>query len=116
MNHKSEMLTLVLLLIRADTSSYHNSPSHSLLILFLLPFLLVDKLFHAFAQIRPHDTEGTVGGRGSGLGLVIAKNVITLHGGVVIFETEPGKGSVFGFSIPFELSDGHMASGRFLGE
>ena len=43
-------------------------------------------------------------GRGSGLGLVLAKEIIALHGGSVIVESEEGSGSVFGFCIPFELA------------
>lgn len=69
------------------------------------------KLFHAFAQIRPHDKESD--GRGSGLGLVIAKRVVTLHGGKIIFSSEAGKGSTFGFSIPFQTTEKAYLSGRF---
>ena len=37
---------------------------------------------------------------GTGLGLFMAKKVIVSEGGVLIFETEEGKGSTFGFSFP----------------
>ena len=70
-----------------------------------------DKLFHAFAQIRPHDKEGD--GRGSGLGLVVAKRIITLHGGDIVFESELGRGSTFGLCIPFLTTDRAYMSGRF---
>lgn len=43
-------------------------------------------------------------GRGSGLGLVLAKEIISMHGGSVIVESEEGMGSAFGFRIPFELA------------
>lgn len=43
-------------------------------------------------------------GRGSGLGLVLAKEIISMHGGSVIVESEEGVGSAFGFRIPFELA------------
>ncbi len=37
---------------------------------------------------------------GTGLGLFMAKKVVVAEGGAVIFETEEGKGSTFGFSFP----------------
>jgi len=37
---------------------------------------------------------------GTGLGLFMAKKVIVAQGGSIIFETQEGKGSTFGFSFP----------------
>lgn len=37
---------------------------------------------------------------GTGIGLFMAKKVIVAHGGSVIFESEEGKGSTFGFRLP----------------
>lgn len=37
---------------------------------------------------------------GTGIGLFMAKKVILAHGGTVIFESQQGKGSTFGFSLP----------------
>jgi len=35
-----------------------------------------------------------------GLGLALAKNIVTAHGGEVWVESKPGSGSVFGCKIP----------------
>jgi len=37
---------------------------------------------------------------GTGLGLFMAKKVIVAQGGAILFETEHGKGSMFGFTFP----------------
>jgi signal transduction histidine kinase len=37
---------------------------------------------------------------GTGLGLFMAKKVIVAQGGAIIFKSEEGKGSTFGFSFP----------------
>jgi signal transduction histidine kinase len=37
---------------------------------------------------------------GTGLGLFMAKKVITAQGGAIIFQSDEGKGSTFGFSFP----------------
>ena len=58
------------------------------------------KLFQAFSQI---DAQALQQGQGSGLGLVFAQQIIELHGGKVVFRSEVGKGSVFGFCIPFRV-------------
>lgn len=39
---------------------------------------------------------------GTGVGLYLAKRVITGHSGSVVFESEEGKGSTFGFRLPLE--------------
>lgn len=40
---------------------------------------------------------------GTGIGLYVAKKVILAHGGHLIFESQEGKGSTFGFSLPIKL-------------
>jgi signal transduction histidine kinase len=37
---------------------------------------------------------------GAGLGLAIAKGLVELHGGTLIVESAPGKGSLFSFTLP----------------
>ena len=57
-----------------------------------IPEAIRDKLFQPFV------TEGKKDG--TGLGLAIVKQVIEAHGGEVKFESTPGKGTTFTFSLP----------------
>jgi signal transduction histidine kinase len=60
----------------------------------------LDRLFMPYCQIQPDMLQQ---GKGTGLGLVLAKEIVSLHGGHVVVTSELGKGSAFGFCIPFEL-------------
>jgi signal transduction histidine kinase len=42
---------------------------------------------------------------GSGLGLVIVKSMVEMHGGHVTVQSEPGKGSTFAFWLPLAPAD-----------
>jgi signal transduction histidine kinase len=42
--------------------------------------------------------------KGSGLGLAITKMIVEAHAGRLWVESDPGKGSVFGFSLPRKSS------------
>lgn len=57
----------------------------------------LDLIFEVFKQA---DTAITRGYEGSGLGLTIAKGLVTLLGGEIAVVSENGKGSVFSFTIP----------------
>ncbi len=54
---------------------------------------LRERLFQKFAA-------GRVEGRGNGLGLAFCRLVVEAHGGRIWAESEPGKGSIFYFSLP----------------
>lgn len=41
---------------------------------------------------------------GTGVGLYLARRVIMVHGGGIIFSSKEGKGSTFGFRLPLDLS------------
>ena len=49
-----------------------------------------------------HSTYGTSGEKGTGLGLIICKEFIEKHSGIIKVETEPNKGSVFTFTLPVD--------------
>ena len=58
-----------------------------------------ERLFHSFEQ-----ADNTITKRfgGTGLGLAISKRIVEMMDGEVTLESELGKGSAFGFVIPFE--------------
>jgi signal transduction histidine kinase/ligand-binding sensor domain-containing protein/CheY-like chemotaxis protein len=58
---------------------------------------------YLFERFRKLGEESTATVRGAGLGLAISKRLADLLGGAIEVQSEPGKGSVFIFSIPFDL-------------
>ena len=58
-----------------------------------------DKLETIFLPFEQGDYSATRQYPGTGLGLSIARQLVTLHGGDIRVESEPGKGSVFTFTL-----------------
>lgn len=48
---------------------------------------------------------------GMGIGLYLSREVITRHGGRIWFQSEPGHGSTFFFSLPLAEGEGHGQAG-----
>lgn len=57
----------------------------------------MERLFQPFSQLEtPYNKKH----EGTGLGLALSKKLVEMHGGNIWCESEFGKGSTFGFSIP----------------
>jgi PAS domain S-box-containing protein len=61
-----------------------------------IPVEFHEQIFDKFVQIPNPEIEI----RGSGIGLSVAKEVITAHGGTISVESTPGQGSTFRFTLP----------------
>ncbi|MDO9263312.1 MAG: HAMP domain-containing sensor histidine kinase, partial [Desulfosalsimonadaceae bacterium] len=60
-----------------------------------IPAEHLSHLFEPFYRVPGQDRKS-----GVGLGLAIAKEIILAHGGTMIADSKPGKGSVFRFTLP----------------
>ena len=64
-----------------------------------------DKIDHIFGEFNQIDSEYNRKYEGTGLGLAISQKLIGMMGGRLWVESEAGKGSVFGFSLPLPVTD-----------
>jgi len=62
--------------------------------------ILKENLEKLFKIDEKFTSRGTKGEKGTGLGLSLCKDIINKHNGKIWVESEPGKGSVFYFTLP----------------
>lgn len=65
-----------------------------------------DKIGHIFGEFNQVEDERNRAFEGTGLGLAITKRLITLMGGSIWVESEPGQGSCFGFRFSLPTVEG----------
>ncbi|MNL26472.1 Autoinducer 2 sensor kinase/phosphatase LuxQ [compost metagenome] len=61
-----------------------------------------ENISHLFKRFTQEDSTITRRFGGTGLGLIISKNLIELMGGKITVESEVGAGTTFSFAVPFE--------------
>ena len=64
----------------------------------------VQKLFSPFERERTSTVSRT---QGTGLGMAITKNIVTMMGGTIEVQTEQGKGTEFIVRLPLRIQSGH---------
>nr|WP_072795733.1 ATP-binding protein [Marinobacter antarcticus] len=67
-----------------------------------VPEAFRDQIFQRFAQADSSDTRSQ---SGTGLGLAITRELVTVMGGEVGFESLPGRGATFWIRLPMANSD-----------
>ncbi len=66
-----------------------------------IPKETVDRIYDRFYQ---NDSSAFILNYGTGIGLSIAKEFVTMHGGTIDVESEPGNGSTFTIHIPLVIA------------
>jgi PAS domain S-box-containing protein len=67
-----------------------------------------ERIFEAFQQL---DSSSARRHEGTGLGLALAQRLVELQGGRIWVESEPGKGSSFGFTVPLRVGPAPQPAG-----
>lgn len=62
-----------------------------------IPAAKLEAIFERFEQVDASDSRKK---GGSGLGLAICRSIVRMHGGRIWAECQPGRGSVFRFTVP----------------
>ncbi len=70
------------------------------------PGIPPDKIEHIFGEFNQVEDEHNRRHEGTGLGLAICKQLVSLMGGEIWADSEPGKGANFGFWLPLEQPAG----------
>jgi len=91
-------------------TAHEETACHSLLVCVSdngsgIPVEIQGRLFHAFVT-------GSTQKRGSGLGLAFCRLVVEVHGGRIWAESEPGQGTAFKFTLPFDHEECVSEGGR----
>ncbi len=78
-----------------------------------IPADKLNTIFESFSQASS-DTTRKFGG--TGLGLTISKQLIELQGGTIYVHSEFGKGTTFGFKMPYEIGDADAIGRKMMNE
>lgn len=64
-----------------------------------------DTARNLFSLADGHTTQGTNGEKGTGLGLLLCKELVERNGGTITVKSKAGKGSTFSFTLPLHAPD-----------
>ena len=70
-----------------------------------------NELPHVFDRFRQADGSTTRRHPGMGIGLALARSLVELHGGTIVADSDPGRGSRFTFSLPIPPAERRASEG-----